>query len=97
MTKYEVIKPSSTLLKPCGNVEITYSTNGELILSLIELSAEYNICKQKVSSLIEFYNLVEPLYSTEEGLAKLIALTKLWLSFAFLLTIDIYAFTILYK
>ena len=70
VTKYEVIKPSSTLLKPCGDVEITYSTNGELILSLIELSAEYNICKQKVSSLIEFYNLVEPLYSTEEYFQK---------------------------
>ena len=65
VTKYEVIKPPDTLLKPCNDVDIKYSTNGELVLSLIELSAEYNICKQQVSSLIDFYNLTESIYSTE--------------------------------
>lgn len=60
-----MIKPPEILLKPCNDVEIKYSTNGELILSLIEISSEYNICKQQVSSLIDFYNLTDSLYSVE--------------------------------
>lgn len=65
VTKYEIIKPPETLLKPCNDIEIKYSTNGEIVISLIEISAEYNICKQQVSSLIDFYNFTDSIYSAE--------------------------------
>lgn len=67
VTKHRILKPPETLLKPCNDVEIKYkySTNGELILNLIEISTEYNICKQQVSSLIDFYNLTDSIYSAE--------------------------------
>lgn len=59
VTNYELVKPPDILLRQCNDVDIKYSTNGEIVLSLIELSAEYNICKQKVSALIEFYNITD--------------------------------------
>ena len=59
VTNYELVKPPDILLRQCNDVDIKYSTNGEIVLSLIELSAEYNICKQKVSALIEFYNIAD--------------------------------------
>ena len=56
---YRIIIPPESLLTPCPDVKMEMKTNGEMVMTLIELHTQYMICSDKVKSLIYFYALAE--------------------------------------
>ena len=61
-TKY--VYPSDSLLTPCPEQKpFTIQTNGELLMSLIDLSTNYAVCSARMQSVITYVNSVK----TEAG------------------------------
>lgn len=61
-TKY--VYPSDNLLTPCPEQKpFTIQTNGELLMSLIDLSTNYAVCSARMQSVITYVNSVK----TEAG------------------------------
>ena len=57
-TKY--VYPSDSLLTPCPEQKpFTIQTNGELLMSLIELSTDYAVCSARMQSVITYVNSVK--------------------------------------
>ena len=56
VTEYKIIKPPDTLLTPCPDVPMEMKTNGDMVMTLIELNTQYFMCSLKVQSIIRFYN-----------------------------------------
>lgn len=61
MARIEYAIPPDVLLKPCGHVDIKFDTNGDLIMSLIELDAQYKLCAARVSSIILYFDSIRAL------------------------------------
>ena len=53
---YKLITPPESLLEPCVNVPIEVKTNGDLVMTLLELHTQYLICSAKIDSLRSFYD-----------------------------------------
>lgn len=56
ITEYKIIKPPETFLTPCPDVPMEMNTNGDMVMTLIELNTQYFICSMKVQSIIRFYS-----------------------------------------
>lgn len=57
-TKY--VYPSDSLLTPCPEQKpFTIQTNGELLMSLIDLSTDYAVCSARMQSVITYVNSVK--------------------------------------
>ena len=52
---YKVITPPESLLEPCKDVPMNMKTNGDMMLTLIELHTQYLLCSAKIDSLRNFY------------------------------------------
>ena len=56
----EYIYPPDSLLQPCAEQkELNFSTNGEMLMSLIQLSTDYTICYSKMQNIINYINNVK--------------------------------------
>ena len=55
VTKIEYAVPSGQILQSCPDVELRYSTNGELLMSLIELNTQYQICSARMDAVIQYF------------------------------------------
>lgn len=56
VTEYKMVKPPASLLEPCPDVPLEVSTNGELVMSLVELRTQYFLCSLKMESIISFFS-----------------------------------------
>ena len=57
-TKY--VYPSDSLLTPCPEQKpFAIQTNGELLMSLIDLSTDYAVCSARMQSVITYVNSVK--------------------------------------
>lgn len=61
--KYILPDIPETMLDPCKEVEIDIQTNGDLLISLINLQAAYLECSSKVSSVSTILNSYKNIYS----------------------------------
>lgn len=58
--KSEYILPPESLMKPCPVMTmITFHTNGELLIQYIEIITQYNICKSKMDSIINYIKQIQ--------------------------------------
>ena len=53
---YKLIVPPESLLEPCVDVPIEVKTNGDLVMTLLELHTQYLLCSAKINSLRSFYD-----------------------------------------
>ena len=54
---YKLITPPEFLLEPCKDVPMNMKTNGDMMLTLIELHTQYLLCSAKIDSLRNFYSV----------------------------------------
>lgn len=66
-TRIEYVYPPEGLLKTCENVPLNLATNGEMLMSLIELHSEYQICAFRVNSLVQFFERVQKIEKENGG------------------------------
>lgn len=59
--------PPNTLLQPCPDYVLDIKTNGDMVLSLIELNTQYYLCSTKVQSIIDFYSSID---GVEENISE---------------------------
>lgn len=59
VTKIEYAVPSSILLTPCPLLELSFSTNGELLNAMIDLIGQYRICAARMDAVIEYFEHVQ--------------------------------------
>ncbi len=60
VTQTKYVYPSDNLLTPCPEQKpLTIQTNGEMLMSLIELSTDYAICSARMQSVITYVNAVK--------------------------------------
>ena len=52
---YKLISPPESLLEPCKEVSMEIKTNGDMIMTLLELHTQYLLCSAKINSLRNFY------------------------------------------
>ena len=71
-TKIEYVHPTmpATLLSPCQTVEASFETNGELLMSYIELQTAYLECSSKVYSISQILNSYESIYSSNSDIEE---------------------------
>ena len=51
----EYLYPSDALLTPCpAQGELNFTTNGEMLMSLIDLSTKYAVCSARMSAVIQY-------------------------------------------
>lgn len=51
----EYLYPSDALLTPCpAQGELNFTTNGEMLMSLIDLSTKYTVCSARMSAVIQY-------------------------------------------
>lgn len=56
----EYIIPPDTLMKPCPKMTMTQvHTNGELLITYIEIITQYNICKSKMDAIISYIKQIQ--------------------------------------
>lgn len=55
ITEYKVLKPPASLLTPCPEVPLEMKTNGDMVMTLIDLNTQYLICSMKIRSIISYY------------------------------------------
>ncbi len=53
---YKLIVPPESLLEPCVDVPIEVKTNGDLVMTLLELHTQYLLCSAKIDALRSFYD-----------------------------------------
>ncbi|MBO5752472.1 MAG: hypothetical protein J6S69_02110 [Proteobacteria bacterium] len=51
--------PSAILLTPCPSLELSFSTNGELLNAMIDLIGQYRICAARMDAVIESFEHVQ--------------------------------------
>lgn len=59
VTKIEYAVPSGNILQPCPSVPLAFSTNGEMLMSLIELNTQYQICAARMDAVIQYYENIQ--------------------------------------
>lgn len=59
VTKIEYAVPSSIQLTPCPPLELSFSTNGELLNAMIDLIGQYRICAARMDAVIEYFEHVQ--------------------------------------
>lgn len=60
MYKTEYVYPSEALLTPCPQQEeLSFTTNGEMLMSLIELTTKYAICSARMTAVIQYVDSVK--------------------------------------
>ena len=58
--KTEYVYPSDALLTPCPEQEaLSFDTNGEMLMSLIELTTKYAICSARMTAVIQYVDSVK--------------------------------------
>ena len=58
--KTEYVYPSDSLLTPCPEQEaLSFVTNGEILMSLIELTTKYAICSARMTAIIQYVDSVK--------------------------------------
>ena len=58
--KTEYVYPSDSLLTPCPEQEaLPFVTNGEMLMSLIELTTKYAICSARMTAIIQYVDSVK--------------------------------------
>ena len=58
--KTEYVYPSDSLLTPCPEQEApSFVTNGEILMSLIELTTKYAICSARMTAIIQYVDSVK--------------------------------------
>lgn len=65
VTKIEYAVPSGQILQSCPDVELKFGTNGEMLMSLIELNTQYQICAARMKAVIQFYENIQILNEGE--------------------------------
>lgn len=56
----EYVYPSDALLTPCPEQEaLSFVTNGEILMSLIELTTKYAICSARMTAIIQYVDSVK--------------------------------------
>ena len=56
----EYVYPSDALLTPCPEQEaLSFVTNGEMLMSLIELTTKYAICSARMTAVIQYVDSVK--------------------------------------
>ena len=66
ITKIEYAVPSSLLMTPCHQLELTFSTNGELLNAMIDLIGQYRICAARMDAVIEYFENIQILNENEQ-------------------------------
>ena len=60
VTQVEYVYPSDELLKPCPEVApFEFSTNGELLMSLIQLTTDYAVCSARMQGVISYVETIK--------------------------------------
>lgn len=59
VTKIEYAIPSPILLTPCAPMEMSFSTNGELLNAMIDLIGQYRICAAQMDAVIEYFENIQ--------------------------------------
>lgn len=59
VTKIEYAMPSPFLLTPCAPMDLSFSTNGELLSAMIDLIGQYRICAARMDTVIEYFEHVQ--------------------------------------
>lgn len=58
--KTEYVYPSEALLTPCPQQgKLSFTTNGEMLMSLIELTTKYAICSARMTAIIQYVDSVK--------------------------------------
>ena len=65
VTKIEYAVPSEIILQPCPEVELQFHTNGEMLMSLLELHTQYKICSARMDAVIQYYKNIQILNEAE--------------------------------
>lgn len=62
--KIEYVHPEipSSMLEPCEDVQMSFETNGELLMSYISLQTAYLECSSKVRAISGILNMYKNLY-----------------------------------
>ena len=56
----EYIYPSKALLTPCpAQGDLSFTTNGEMLMSLIDLSTKYAVCSARMSAIIQYVDTMK--------------------------------------
>ena len=56
----EYVYPSEALLTPCPQQgKLSFTTNGEILMSLIELTTKYAICSARMTAVIQYVDSVK--------------------------------------
>lgn len=56
----EYIYPSEALLTPCpAQEDLSFTTNGEMLMSLIDLSTKYAVCSARMSAIIQYVDTMK--------------------------------------
>lgn len=66
ITKIEYAVPSAILLTPCPPLELSFSTNGELLNAMIDLIGQYRICAARMDALIEYFENIQIVNENEQ-------------------------------
>lgn len=66
VTKIEYAVPSSILLTPCPPLELSFSTNGELLNAMIDLIGQYRICAARMNAVIQYFENIQILNENEQ-------------------------------
>ena len=65
VTRIEYAVPSGRILEPCPEVAFAFSTNGEMLMSLIELHTQYRICAARMDAVIRYFENIQTLNEGE--------------------------------
>lgn len=65
VTKIEYAVPPGQIFQPLPEVELKFGTNGEMLMSLIELHTHYRICAARMKAVIQFYENIQILNEGE--------------------------------
>lgn len=58
--KTEYVYPSDALLTPCPEQEaLSFDTNGEMLMSIIDLTTKYAICSARMTAVIQYVDSVK--------------------------------------
>lgn len=66
ITKIEYAVPSAILLTPCPPLELSFSTNGELLNAMIDLIGQYRICAARMDAVIEYFENIQIVNENEQ-------------------------------
>ena len=65
ITRIEYAVPSGQIVQPCQDVELEFHTNGEMLMSLLELHTQYKICAARMDAVIRYFENIQMLNEAE--------------------------------